>query len=451
MPIRINCTGCEKGLVVAERHAGKRIRCPACQSTLQVPKANESLDLDDDSIEPAPGKPATGRIDAPSEDEAEEGDVYRLSSGFEHPMEAESAISPVAARTFGKKKRPPVESARFELEDLQENSWRDHFVWVLVLALIPLAVSINSLGPTVVEQITETLEKHPELIERMQNAESKYAFLEELPDKRLIGAHLPVDTNLHWGYAFLSAGLFLTVLCIMSPPGCEAGPMRLIWTGVVTGTVGIFLLLAVQFLAGATAGINLHGRGILIILFWLVKLIGFSYRAALDPENGFFLSFFGFTLGVGFCEELCKAIPVMLFLRKNGDVGWRTACLVGMASGIGFGISEGISYSSEYYNGVSPLVMYLVRFLSCVALHAFWAAAVAILMRENQDYLFHDGFEWEDAGNFVLHYLLIAMVLHGLYDTLIKRDYLVWALLLAMGSFGWLAWLVSNRRRVEAA
>jgi hypothetical protein len=44
--------------------------------------------------------------------------------------------------------------------------------------------------------------------------------------------------------------------------------------------------------------------------------------------------------------------------------------LWGMASGIGFGIAEGIMYSGRYYNGVAGADIHYVRFLSCVALHA---------------------------------------------------------------------------------
>ena len=101
--------------------------------------------------------------------------------------------------------------------------------------------------------------------------------------------------------------------------------------------------------------------------------------------------------------------------------GWRAACVVGLASGVGFGVSEGITYSADSYNGIAVGMTYLVRFASCVALHSIWAGAVAIVMNRNQDYTGGDGFDWGDAGNFILHYLLIAMVLHGLYDTLLKK------------------------------
>jgi len=51
-----------------------------------------------------------------------------------------------------------------------------------------------------------------------------------------------------------------------------------------------------------------RGHGIATLIFYVIKLIGFSYHAADDPENGFLLSFLGFTIGVGLCEEFTKAM-----------------------------------------------------------------------------------------------------------------------------------------------
>jgi len=268
-----------------------------------------------------------------------------------------------------------------------------------------------------------------------------------LPERRLNGAHLAHDSWIHWGYAALSAISFLALLSLMFPND-EARPSRLFLAGLVTGTVGIVLLLGFQFVAIFTQGFNVRGRGILVVLFYIVKFIGFSYRSALDPGNGFVLSFMGFTCGVGLCEELCKALPVVVFLRGRSSVGWKAACLMGLASGVGFGVSEGITYSADMYNGVAEWMTYLVRFASCVALHAIWSGTVALLMYQNQDYLGGDGFDWGDAGNFVLRYLLGAMLLHGLYDTLLKKHHELWALAVAAISFAWLAWLVGQRRRL---
>lgn len=467
MPIRVRCSGCQKTLKVPEKFAGKRVRCPVCQTSVQVPG-----DPFDPSETATNALAATSAIPAlpnssDGEGDAEEEGTYRLTADPEpSPHEPPSLERGLPPRVVGKNVRARAEQRDRGFDDLDsarparrmgsaltndatEGGWRDHLVWILLVALAPLAFSIVIPERPAGERFVETIRLHPEVADSLDPTDPLTSLVESIPEHRLVGAHLPYDTHLHWAYALIAAAVFLGVLSVMSVGG-EAGPMRLVWTGVLTGTVGIFLLLGFQFVAAATTGIGIRGRGILIVVFLIVKLIGFSYQAAMNPENGFLLSFLGFTAGVGFCEELCKAIPVMVYLRGSSNAGWRAACLVGMASGIGFGISEGITYSSDFYNGVAPFSTYLLRFASCVALHAIWAAAVAILMRENQDYLFHDGLDWGDAGSFILHYLLIAMVLHGLYDTLLKRDYELAALAIAVGSFAWLGWLVSSRRREEA-
>jgi RsiW-degrading membrane proteinase PrsW (M82 family) len=82
-----------------------------------------------------------------------------------------------------------------------------------------------------------------------------------------------------------------------------------------------------------------------------------------------------------------------------------------------------------------------VRFVSCVALHAIWAAAVAIGLFK---------FRNEIAGAENLWAMLftaaiIAMpsiILHGLYDTLLKKDYQAYALVVALISFVYLVCLI---------
>ena len=63
----------------------------------------------------------------------------------------------------------------------------------------------------------------------------------------------------------------------------------------------------------------------------------------------------------------------------------RALCMpVGPRIRAGFGVSEGITYASSYYNGVEELPIYVVRFVSCVALHAMWSAAAGITLCERQ-------------------------------------------------------------------
>jgi len=60
-------------------------------------------------------------------------------------------------------------------------------------------------------------------------------------------------------------------------------------------------------------------------------------------------SLVGMTLGVGLPEEFAKALPVFLFLFLGGR-NWstRTYIFVGVVSGLGFGVKEGVLYSSLY-------------------------------------------------------------------------------------------------------
>jgi RsiW-degrading membrane proteinase PrsW (M82 family) len=146
------------------------------------------------------------------------------------------------------------------------------------------------------------------------------------------------------------------------------------------------------------------------------------------------------------CEELCKSLPLLVHYKNKADMPWRGACMWGLISGVGFGVSEGITYSSDFYNGMSGGDIYVVRFVSCVALHAIWSGAAAIFIYKHNN-LLSDG---EGFFNFLLGaaaLVSIPMVLHGLYDTLLKKDYDVWALVTAIVSFAWFAFQVETARR----
>ncbi|HTU27208.1 MAG TPA: PrsW family glutamic-type intramembrane protease, partial [Pirellulales bacterium] len=180
-------------------------------------------------------------------------------------------------------------------------------------------------------------------------------------------------------------------------------------------------------------------------IFYILKFIAFSYSAALDPENGFWLSFLGYTLGVGLCEEFVKSIPLLYYRDSESGSRWRGLMIAGLASGAGFGIAEGIMYSSEYYNGVDSGQIYLVRFLSCVALHAIWTGSVAISIHERRDSFAGLG----GVRDWIVPWLMVIAVpatLHGLYDTCLKKDSNGYALLVAFASFGYLAFVLSRRQ-----
>jgi RsiW-degrading membrane proteinase PrsW (M82 family) len=251
---------------------------------------------------------------------------------------------------------------------------------------------------------------------------------------------------MHWMYAAIAAAGFL-ILTLGFFSVERANPLHLLGIGLFTGTVGIVFLLIVQFCSQFRPG-RIHGRGIVALIMLILAFIGWSYRSALDPESNFFLSAFGYTFGVGLCEELTKALPLFIYFQRDATMGWRGACLWGLASGVGFGVSEGIMYSGDHYNGISGGDIYIVRFVSCVALHAMWAASVGIAIARNRE----DYEKVSDQGQFavfMLRMLAVPMVLHGLYDTLLKKEMNVWALLVAVLSFGWLAMQIEMARAAQ--
>jgi RsiW-degrading membrane proteinase PrsW (M82 family) len=326
------------------------------------------------------------------------------------------------------------------------------------VTLLPLAILIAKSKSESEDRVENTIAAHPEIAQRMKAAferaeksgsrEEVDDFFENgiyeiLPDGKFEGAFLPRHSWAHWILGIAAAAAFLAAVRLMFEPG-ESTIVQVLLVGLTTATVGIVMLLIFQWLAELSQHFWMHGASIVTVIFYIVKFIGWSYRAALDQENGFVLSLVGFTFGVGLCEEIVKAIPILAATSMDRKFDWRGACGWGLASGIGFGIAEGIMYSGSQYNGIEGADVYLVRFISCVALHATWTAAAAIMIWQNQANLQADTwYEW------LLHLVLLVsvpMTLHGLYDTLLKRELTPWALLVALASFGWLIFMIERAR-----
>src|SRR5262249_39760944 len=123
----------------------------------------------------------------------------------------------------------------------------------------------------------------------------------------------------------------------------------------------------------------------------------------------------------------------------------------------------GVMYSVRYYNGISPSEIYLTRFAACVGLHAVWSASVGITLFQARyavskavsAILYLDfkerGFDWEQIWMPALQVLGVAMVLHGLYDTLLTQQMTPAALVMAVVSLAWLGYQIEALREKEAA
>jgi RsiW-degrading membrane proteinase PrsW (M82 family) len=225
--------------------------------------------------------------------------------------------------------------------------------------------------------------------------------------------------------------LFIPLVTRALPVGGGAAMTlkRAFLAALFTGTAGVLVLIGLQ-------------------LSRVLCCVTVFYYAALDPSAPFGPSLIGFVFGVGACEEVIKCLPILWRLWRGTLLNWREACLIGMASGAGFGISEAVLYGG-HYNGVEGYETYLVRFLSAITLHIMLSGACAILIQRKQEHLVVD----VDPINWILTLLAIIIVpvfLHGLFNAFAKHEMIAGCLAVAVGSFIWLAMLIRSSRRREA-
>ncbi len=441
MAISFVCV-CGKSLNAKDELAGKKTKCPGCGVILTIP-APEPAPVDDDAIasfllqpENKPPPPHSGVARSASLKPDSSAPVFRSAPAAGAPRTSEKSAAYQAA--IGGRNAEPA-----------TGSLREYSYWLLLFALIPLGFSLLSTEEQdIAERLAKTLEKAaPEQTERIEaalsNGELTDEFFAVLPEGKLFGAHLPHATVVHWVYAAVAVTGFLLLILLMFSVE-RTNPLHLLGIGLFTGTVGIIFLFLVQFCSQIDIR-SIRARGWFGVILLILALIGLSYHSALNPDTNLVLSAIGFTFGVGLCEELTKAIPLLFYYKRFASMGWRGACLWGLASGIGFGVSEGIMYSADSYNGIAGPGIYVVRFVSCVALHAMWAGSVGIVIARTVD-SYESVQDGVGFGLYALRVLAVPMALHGFYDTLLKKDMNVWALLVALASFGWFALQIERAR-----
>lgn len=316
---------------------------------------------------------------------------------------------------------------------------------VFFLALIPLVLTTFFPGKPMTQTL-ESLFSYPQVEEKvsqLSEIELRTLKLPQLasliPDGKLPGALLAGDSSAHWIFAVLSAGVFACVLFVVFRCALSYF-ITYFLSGVFTATAGIFLLVGFQFAAEYSITHNIQTSGFTTLLLKIVQAVGYSYRCVNNPDIGLVKGFLGYTAGVGLCEELCKAAPILFIAYFTSVKSWRYSVLIGLASGIGFGVSEGIHYSAAYYNGILGGQIYLVRFLSCVSLHALWAGASALLIHR-----FNDNLSPSDSVFYLILYgafcCLPSILLHGAYDALLHANHPAIALAPALLTFVYFFWM----------
>jgi len=326
---------------------------------------------------------------------------------------------------------PVIARAPQDIERL-ERSWRGNLFWLLPLAMIPLAWLAFFPNASVEDRIRQTLQANPSVAAKYNFTEEMdvdlfYEMIDALPGGRIQGALLRRQTVFHWLMAMASTALFVGLIRLALPT--NVGAKEILLTGLFTGTLGVLLLLGAQ-------------------LFGAFCCVGMFYLAAFDPDAPFGPSLIGFVFGIGFLEETVKCLPVLFKLFRRQLLSWRESAIIGMASGAGFGISEGILYATRHYNGLEGADMYFVRFLSTVALHVMLSAACAIMVQRKQEHLAEE-MDFVNWTMTLMAIIVVPIVLHGLYNALAKQHLQVASLAVSIGSFVWMWWLIKSSRRRE--
>lgn len=151
-----------------------------------------------------------------------------------------------------------------------------------------------------------------------------------------------------------------------------------------------------------------------VFLFW--DLFGIP---ALNPfyhliNLGFPVSLIGYVLGVGLSEELGKALPVYVIVKKAKEPFIpQTLVYYGLMSGIAFGVYEGVQYQTTVniqLDYTSAFFMNIARLTSLPFLHAIWCGIAGYFIAFASLY---------PKYRLSLYFLAITIpaILHGIYDT----------------------------------
>jgi RsiW-degrading membrane proteinase PrsW (M82 family) len=333
-------------------------------------------------------------------------------------------------------------------------AWARYLPWLLVLTLVPLVWPGES-GKSLEQSVKDTIAtvRYKNAVYYLADYKNELMSLESifaaLPGQKCLGAFLPRSTSLHWAIAAGAVALF-GLFFLMANVDRAASPRALGKAALISALAAVAFLVLVGLLTERDWHWWRRMSSYSLLLVPLSSCFDFSFHGAIFPENGLVWSFLGFTLVAGLCEELLKAIPVLLDYRRPRQRYWRGALLLGLASGAAFGIVEAALYSREFYNGVSGPGTYLIAFLTSIALQAVWTGSAALAIHRHRARL-ENARSLIERGVHVMSFLFVPLMLHGLYDTLLKMHWTTAALVVAAASFVYLGLLVRGARRAEGA
>lgn len=175
-------------------------------------------------------------------------------------------------------------------------------------------------------------------------------------------------------------------------------------TNQVSSKITIFLFFFVQ---------------LFVFLLWNLFLlpqwpvVGFFYN--LTESSNWFLRLAGFILGVGLCEEVAKAIPLLIIVKTAREpLIPQTMVFYGLISGISFGVFEGVQHQTQInisLDYANAFFMNVARLTSLPFLHAIWTGIAGYFIAFSNLY---------PKYRISLSFLTVGIpaLIHGLYNTL---------------------------------
>ena len=248
----------------------------------------------------------------------------------------------------------------------------------------------------------------------------------------------------------------------------------LVWGGILRGLV----LRSTDSLVLPIIAFFVTGIGGIFLLLTFYQCLPAFYMGMAEHSD-LIIQLFGFIFQVGLWEELCKIVPVILYLawkRKNAEP--MMMLLIGVFSGLGFAAFENIHYATggigiglqnvdemvrnmlsaeseeEFHQAVavgglgtilhshSIMTMALLRAVSLVFAHSIWtgifAYYLACAMRTRK--------QW---AVFCCLGLVVPMFLHGIYDWLCSLQPGYTTLVVGISFFLFYVYLAKLRRQIE--
>jgi hypothetical protein len=237
--------------------------------------------------------------------------------------------------------------------------------------------------------------------------------------RSLPGAAFERGSATPWILAIVAAEVFWAYLLVAFPWG--TGTLRkCLGAGALALVVAGFTLLVLKWGASlAFDGDTYRPRGKSALLYYLLKFLGFSYQAGVDPRNGIGAAWLAFTFGAGMLLSACRALPVLLWYRKNRSLDARGAVAWGLVAGASVGAMQAGFYGGSFYDGLAGGATYVQMIVSGVAMSAVCGGLSALVVwRLEEDVLAMDS--WWEWVILILVTGAAGSVPHGLYDTLWK-------------------------------